>query len=542
MNLASQSFVAAQSVIVPHSFLRCASSCFPKFILVSKLGYSRCPSFLKVGSQDQKGHAEAAVSCERQMKKEFAINAALLLGSNMLIKVYYLLGIDRNFQLLMGTQEYGLYYGLFNFTLLFQFINDFGLQNLASRYVSQNGEKSLEAFRSYGAVKWMLSAVYLLVVAVACWLGGYPGEWRGLILHLAANQVLVSVIYFTRAGIAGLGHYRQDSFFSVFDRFLLIGMGTAVLWLPSLRGWVSASGFAWMQTLSLGVTWLSAAVYLRGKGVAIWPDTRMLLAVRKTLLPAIPFAAIYLLGSVYNKVDSVLLQRCLPDGTHHAGVYAASQRLFEAFGMFSLALAGLLLAMFSRLHSEREKLSGLFKLSVKWLLVGTIIVCTTGFCYAPEIVRLLYHTSDPYWYEPFSWIMLAFLPASLNYILGAFYQSVHQEWRLAGFYLWAAVCCLVLNGLFIPQGAAVAAARVAVVVHGSLFLIQAIDIRLRRLVDITRDFVLFSVLFAGMSWLIALGVMQLDVDWKLRALLSGGLIVLLAFAFRMVSLVEMRRS
>jgi hypothetical protein len=43
MNLASQYFVAVQSVIAPHSFLHRASSCFPKFILASTGSEERQP-------------------------------------------------------------------------------------------------------------------------------------------------------------------------------------------------------------------------------------------------------------------------------------------------------------------------------------------------------------------------------------------------------------------------------------------------------------------------------------------------------------------
>jgi hypothetical protein len=43
MNLASQYFVAVQSVIAPHSFLHRASSCFPKFLLASTGSEERHP-------------------------------------------------------------------------------------------------------------------------------------------------------------------------------------------------------------------------------------------------------------------------------------------------------------------------------------------------------------------------------------------------------------------------------------------------------------------------------------------------------------------
>jgi hypothetical protein len=43
MNLASQYFVAVQSVIAPHSFLHRASSCFAKFLLASTGSEERHP-------------------------------------------------------------------------------------------------------------------------------------------------------------------------------------------------------------------------------------------------------------------------------------------------------------------------------------------------------------------------------------------------------------------------------------------------------------------------------------------------------------------
>lgn len=91
------------------------------------------------------------------MKKTFAINIVLLLGLNLFVKAIYLLGIDRQFQLVLGTTDYGLYYKLLNFTLLFQFINDFGIQNYTNRYVSQNRANIENNFNQLIGLKIILS-------------------------------------------------------------------------------------------------------------------------------------------------------------------------------------------------------------------------------------------------------------------------------------------------------------------------------------------------------------------------------------------------
>lgn len=476
------------------------------------------------------------------MKREFVVNVSLLLVSNLLIKVYFLLGIDRNFQLALGAEQYGLYYSLFNFTLVFQFINDFGLQNLTNRFVSQNREDSLKRLQEFALMKIILSIIYIGVIVIMCKAANYSEDYWILIIHLAINQVLASAISFNRAGISGFGFYRQDSFFSVMDRFILILMGSALLWIPFFHEYLNINGFIWIQSISLTITFILSYVFLKEKGFVFQRFIPDLYLIKNLFISTLPFALIYLCGSVYNKADVVLLHRLHADGAIQAGVYASAMRLFEAASMFSLAIGGLLLAMFSRLHNQPEKLSGLFKLSVKWLLVGTLLVSTLGCFYATEWVDILYKRNDQLWIRTFAWVMLAFLPASLNFILGAFYQAVHKEKTLLIFYAFAALLCLLLNGIWISEYGAIATACIALVIHGLLFFAQAIYIWMKSLVDITRDFVLFTFVFCGLSWLLAFGIYQFGFDWKIKMGLTTAGILGIAFAFRILSIVEMRHS
>ena len=51
-------------------------------------------------------------------QKKFVTNLALLLFLNLLIKPFWILGIDREVQNLVGEKEYGLYFALFNLSLV----------------------------------------------------------------------------------------------------------------------------------------------------------------------------------------------------------------------------------------------------------------------------------------------------------------------------------------------------------------------------------------------------------------------------------------
>lgn len=476
------------------------------------------------------------------MKREFVVNAALLLISNLLIKVYYLLGVDRPFQLALGAEQYGLYYSLFNLTLLFQFVNDFGLQNFTNRYISQNRDDSIHRFQDFAGLKLLLSLVYLLLVLGVCVFGDYQKPLWPLIIHIACNQILVSAIFFNRSAISGLGYYRQDSFFSVLDRFLLVIFGSALLWIPALQKYLTVEGFVWLQSISLVLTWSWSFLYVYKRGLKVRWTGASFNTYKRLLVSTIPFVGIYLFSTLYNKLDTVLLHRLHPEGNFQAGIYASGMRLFEAASMISLAVGGLLLAMFSRLYNQPEKLSSLFQLSVKWLIVGTMMVACTAYHYATIWMDILYHTVDVVWVQTFQWVMIAFIPASINFILGAFYQAIHKETQLMGYYGFAAILSFLGNMIWIPQYGVQAAALLAIFVHGSLFLVQAFMIWKARLVDIRKDFVLFTILFFVLSVLASFGIKQLGMNWKWAVLLTVLAITGIAFIFRMISLVEMREQ
>ena len=67
------------------------------------------------------------------MQKKFITNLAFLLFLNILIKPFWLLGIDRSVQNATGADVYGAYYALFNFSFLFNILLDMGITNFNNR-------------------------------------------------------------------------------------------------------------------------------------------------------------------------------------------------------------------------------------------------------------------------------------------------------------------------------------------------------------------------------------------------------------------------
>ena len=75
---------------------------------------------------------------------------------NLLIKPFWVFGIDRTVQNKVGESEYGLYFAIFNFTYLFQILLDFGLQNYNNRQVASERTKINELLPTILAFKTIL--------------------------------------------------------------------------------------------------------------------------------------------------------------------------------------------------------------------------------------------------------------------------------------------------------------------------------------------------------------------------------------------------
>ncbi|MFI5220594.1 MAG: polysaccharide biosynthesis protein, partial [Bacteroidia bacterium] len=61
------------------------------------------------------------------MQKKFITNLGFLLFLNLLIKPFWILGIDRSVQNTVGAEIYGQYYALFNFSFLLNILLDIGI-------------------------------------------------------------------------------------------------------------------------------------------------------------------------------------------------------------------------------------------------------------------------------------------------------------------------------------------------------------------------------------------------------------------------------
>ena len=121
------------------------------------------------------------------MQKKFISNLILLLFLNLLVKPAWIFGIDLPVQNRVGAEEYGLYFALFNFSMLFNILLDLGLTHYNNQAVSRNRPEVVRNFSNLTSLKFMLGVVYLVVTLVAGFVFGYSQTALILLLILSFN-------------------------------------------------------------------------------------------------------------------------------------------------------------------------------------------------------------------------------------------------------------------------------------------------------------------------------------------------------------------
>ncbi len=401
------------------------------------------------------------------MNREFLINIVLLVSINLLIKPFYIFGIDRTVQNTVSDGEYGLYFSLFGFTFLFQIINDFGLQQFNNRNIAQHPFLLQKYFPRLLIIKILLNLIYLFVIFISAWIVGYEIEIFPLILYIGINQILISLVLFLRSNITGLGLYRTDSLLSGLEKTFLILICAVLLWGDLFEQPFRIEWFIWAQTVSWSLTALVAFwVIRRSSGALHFSGLGNLrkhfkpLFILAILKKSYPFALVILLMTIYTRIDSVMIERMLPDGKQEADVYAAAYRLLDAVNVVGVLFAGLLLPMFANLLKKKESVQSLVELSIKMIWAGAIPLAIATFFFKEEIMFWLYVKATPYYGQVLGYLILTFIAVCGIYIYSTLLTANASLKKMN----WLFVISIILNVLlnyfliknFKASGAAVA--------------------------------------------------------------------------------------
>ncbi len=470
------------------------------------------------------------------MQKKFFTNLILVLVLNVLVKPFYILGIDAEILKQVESHspgEYGEYFSILGFTFILNIFLDLGITNYNTRNIARNNDSIKSHFSGILTLRGLLSIGYMVLILISGYFLGYSQHQFKLLSFLAFNQILVAFILYFRSNLTGLLLFKQDSLISVLDRFLLIIICAVLLWGGITDQPFEIEWLIWAQTAAYAFTAIIAGYFVLRKTGKIklsfdWYFSKEV--IRKSM----PYALLILLMMIYYRSDSVMLERMLPNGDEEAAIYARGYRFFEAVNMVGYLFAGLLLPIFSKLLKQKDSIQEILYFSFKLILSYTIILGLAAFFYREEIMIWRFEMSDlelEKAAQTFGLLMLCFISFTSTYIFGTLLTANGSLKSLNIIASCGVILNLGLNYVLIPTHGAVGAAIASLITQIITWIAQTIVTF--SIIDVKINYKEFLriILFVGIIFGIGFYSHSLNLHWAVQftlIILIGAIVALLS--------------
>jgi len=470
------------------------------------------------------------------LKRKFITNLLLLLFLNVLIKPFWIFGIDRHVQNLVGVESYGLYFSLLSFSMLLNILLDLGITNYNNKNIAQHHQLMKKHISNIVGLKFLLAGIYAMICIVTSLIIGYTGIQLYLLMFLIFNQFLISFTFYLRSNISGLHLFRTDSLLSVLDRSLMIIICSVLLFTNITHHVFKIEWFVYAQTVAyLIACFLTLIVVLAHTGkLKLYFDWRFFIVF---LRKSYPYAILVLLMSFYNRLDTVMIERLLPDpyGKVQAGTYAQAFRLLEAVSMFGALFAGLLLPIFARMIRKKEEIGSMVQLSFLLLFVPAIIISfSTGF-YNIELMQLMYVNNIELSASILQILMISFLGIATTYIFGTLLTANGSIRQLNWMALAGMGLNIGLNLLLIPKMQAMGSAWASLTTQLFTAVVQTILAVIILKLTINYQVIGKLILFTGFVFLAGMFSKQIN-NWYIGyfVMIAGSMVF--AFTIKLINL------
>jgi len=354
----------------------------------------------------------------------------------------------------LGDAGFGDLYLAMSFGVIFSVLVQFGLDQQLVRAVARDRSLAGAYLANSLAIKGVLGLLaYGLIVGLAQALH-YPSDVRRTIAVYAVillfNGVSTSLTAVYQAAEFLFPAAMGDVLEKVFDAVV------GVLVLTHGAG-ISTIAGVFVVGAAVNAAWKTAFLR-RMPAMTLTIDPAV---VRGLLLGALPFFLYWALGSVYYRVDAILLSKMTDAAV--VGWYGAAYKLFDTLVFLpNIVSSAILYPILSRLSvSSHDDLRRALSKGLSVILIIGIPICTGMFVLAAPIIHLVYGQPEFVHAVPaLRWLAVALLILYVNSILAAAVFSLNQERKMTVVAALATVVNFGLNWLLIPHFQHVAAAAV----------------------------------------------------------------------------------
>src|ERR1035437_3642088 len=110
------------------------------------------------------------------MRRKFATNLLFLLAANLLVKPFWIFGVDRVVQNKVGPEVFGTYFAVFNYSFLLSIILDFGINNFNNRAISRDNKRLNEYLLNLLMIKTVLGIIYFALTFITALATGFDKQ------------------------------------------------------------------------------------------------------------------------------------------------------------------------------------------------------------------------------------------------------------------------------------------------------------------------------------------------------------------------------
>jgi O-antigen/teichoic acid export membrane protein len=487
------------------------------------------------------------------MQKKFLTNLGLLLFLNLLIKPFWVLGIDRSVQNAVGAEDFGFYFSILNFSFLFNILLDLGITNFNNRNIAQNSHLLNKHFSSILILKLMLLAVYAVFTFAVGLIIGYDLHQFKMLGWIVLNQFLLSFVLYLRSNISGLLMFRTESFLSVLDRVLMIIFCSILLWGNITQAQFRIEWFIYAQTGAYMITVAIAFFIVMAKASfkrLSWNRPFLLMIIKKSL----PFALLVLLMAQYNRIDTVIIERILPDktGDQQVGIYAQAYRLLDAANMIAYLFAILLLPLFARMIKLKLSVEKLVRMAFSLLFAISAVVAIGSNFYSSELMNWLYprhidesliefNTRLSESAMVFGLLMFGFIAISTTYVFGTLLTANGSLKKLNIVAGTGVIISLTINLLLVPRLMAVGSAYASLSAQFITAIAQVVIAWKMFGFRVNYKYLVGLLTFVSGIVVLAYFSRMLPYEWKINFSLMLAGSILLTFLLRLINLKELIR-
>lgn len=417
----------------------------------------------------------------------------------------------------LGSEKLGEFGAIYAYLALFAWMATFGFEPVLVREISRERPSASDFLRTATVLSWFLSIGMVAVAVLVSPIAGYTGHLRGLLILAGIEYVLTPLrlrgvmfqVDMRQWYGATINIVRQGAWFAII----------VVLWLLGAPLSYVIAGRVVAALLESSLIWGYSRRFLAGTGrFARERATKM-------FMQSFPIAFTSLLGTIYLRIDQVMLHRMVSDSV--LGQYVAAVKVSEMFEMLPAALMFTLAPILAVSVAEPQRFRSYVDRAFRYFMVAACGLCVLMTVGARIIVRVMYGKQ----FSPAAPLLAVLIWSEIAVFFAAVVVNVliaHNQERLLPIpTLVGAAVNVGLNLVLIPRYAAAGAAWATVFSYTFAWMVALLFLRQAR--SVTRQGLRFALPVAGVALLAAKGAVSLPISDFLSPLVGLAIFAVGAF-------------